>query len=144
MTLFIIRASVLPCIDFSCCPGLSHSVVSESDCNPMDCSLSRLLCPWGFSRQECWSGLLSPPPGDRSNLGIEPRSPTLQIDSLPSQPPERPKYTGVGRLSLLQGSSCHRNRTGVSCMAGRSSTREQHCLYSTTVRGFSGFIISYS
>ena len=37
----------------------------------------------GFSRQEYWSGLTSPPPGDLPNPGIEPRSPALQVDSLP-------------------------------------------------------------
>ena len=31
-------------------------------CNPMDYSLTRLLCPWGFSRQEYWSGLAFPSP----------------------------------------------------------------------------------
>ena len=36
---------------------------------------ARLLCPWGFSRQEDWSGLPCPPPGDRPNPEIEPRSP---------------------------------------------------------------------
>ena len=36
----------------------------------------------GFSRQENWSGLLCPPSGDLSNLGIEPASPALQADSL--------------------------------------------------------------
>ena len=36
----------------------------------------------GFSRQECWSGLPFPPPGDRPNPGIEPESPTWHIDSL--------------------------------------------------------------
>ena len=41
----------------------------------------------GFSRQEHWSGLPCPPPGDLPNPGIEPRSPTLQADSLPSEPP---------------------------------------------------------
>ena len=41
----------------------------------------------GFSRQEYWSGLLWPPPGDVPNPGIEPRSPTSQADSLPSEPP---------------------------------------------------------
>ena len=40
-----------------------------------------------FSRQEYWSGLSFPSPGDLPNLGIEPRSPTLQADSLPSEPP---------------------------------------------------------
>ena len=39
----------------------------------------------GFSRQEWWSGLPFPPPGDLSNLGIQPRSPSLQADSLPKQ-----------------------------------------------------------
>ena len=42
------------------------------------------------------------PPGDLPNLGIEPRSPTLQVDSLPFEPPGKPMNTGVGSLSLLQ------------------------------------------
>ena len=63
----------------------------------------RFLCPCGFSRQEYWSGLPCPPPGDLPNPGIEPRSPTLQADSSPSEPPGKPQNTGVGRLSLLQG-----------------------------------------
>ena len=37
----------------------------------------------GFSRQEYWSGLLFPSPGDLPNPGIEPGSPALQVDSLP-------------------------------------------------------------
>ena len=41
---------------------------------------TRLLCPWGFSRQEYWSGLPCPPPGDLPNPGIEPGSPALQVD----------------------------------------------------------------
>ena len=56
-----------------------------------------------FSRQEYWSGLPSPPPGDPPNPGIKPRSPTLQADSLPSEPPGKPVNTGVGSHSLLQG-----------------------------------------
>ena len=40
-----------------------------------------------FSRQEYWSGLPFPSPGDLSNPGIEPRSPTLQADALTSEPP---------------------------------------------------------
>ena len=43
--------------------------------------------PWGFSRQEYWSGLPCPPPGDLPNPGIEPRSPALQVDSLLSESP---------------------------------------------------------
>ena len=37
----------------------------------------------GFSRQECWSGLSFPSPGDRPDSGVKPRSPALQADSLP-------------------------------------------------------------
>ena len=63
---------------------------------------ARLFCPWVFTRPECWSGLPWPPPGD-PDPGIEPRSATLQVDSLPSEPPGKPKNPGVGSLSLLQG-----------------------------------------
>ena len=56
----------------------------------------------GFSRQEYWSGLLCPPPGDLPNPGIEPRFPALQADSLPPEPPGKTKNIGVGSLSLLQ------------------------------------------
>ena len=41
----------------------------------------------GFSRQECWSGLPFPSPGDLPNPGIEPGSPTLQADALLSELP---------------------------------------------------------
>ena len=44
----------------------------------------------GFSRQEYQSGLPFPSPGDLPNPGIEPRSPTLQADALPSEPPGKP------------------------------------------------------
>ena len=40
----------------------------------------------GFSRQEYWSGLPFPSPGDLPDPGIEPRSPTLQADALTSEP----------------------------------------------------------
>ena len=43
--------------------------------------------PWGFSRQEYWNGLPCPPPGYLPNPRIKPRSPALQVDSLPSEPP---------------------------------------------------------
>ena len=44
----------------------------------------------GFSRQEYWSGLPFPSPGDRPDPGIEPGSPTLKADALPSEPPGKP------------------------------------------------------
>ena len=43
-----------------------------------------------FSRQEYWSGLPFPSPGNLPNPGIEPRSPTLQADTLTSEPPGKP------------------------------------------------------
>ena len=56
----------------------------------------------GFSRQEPWNGLPCFPPGGLPNPRIEPRSPTLQADSLPAEPQGKPKNTGVDSLSLLQ------------------------------------------
>ena len=63
----------------------SHSVVSDS------ATLWTVACQTpltiGFSRQECWSGLPFPSPGDLSDPGIKPESPSLQADSLPSESP---------------------------------------------------------
>ena len=42
----------------------------------------------GFSRQEYWSGLSFPSPGDLPDPGIEPRSPALEADALTSEPAE--------------------------------------------------------
>ena len=47
----------------------------------------------GFSRQEYWSGLPCPPPGDLPNPGIEPKSPALQVGSLPLSHQGSPEYT---------------------------------------------------
>ena len=49
------------------------------------------------------TGVGSLPPGDLPNPGMEPRCPALQVDSLPTESPEKPKDTGVDSLSLLQG-----------------------------------------
>ena len=45
----------------------------------------------GFSRQEYWSGLPFPSPGDLPDPGIKPGSPTLEADALTSEPPGKPK-----------------------------------------------------
>ena len=50
-------------------------------CDPTDCSQPSASVPWGFSRQEYWSGLPCPPPGDLPNPGIELRSHALQVES---------------------------------------------------------------
>ena len=54
----------------------------------------------GFCGQEYWSGLPCSPPGNLPNPGIEPKSPTLQVDSLPTEPLGKSKNTEVGGLSL--------------------------------------------
>ena len=59
--------------------------------------------PMGFSRQEYCSGLPCPPLGDLPDPGIEPSSSTLQVNSLLSELPGKPKNTGLGSLSPLWG-----------------------------------------
>ena len=49
----------------------------------------------GFSRQEYWSGLPFPSPGDLPDPGIEPGSPTLAADALTSEPPGKLKYIHI-------------------------------------------------
>ena len=54
------------------------------DCSPPGSSVHGIL------RQEYWSGLPFPSPGDLADPGIEPRSPALQADALTSEPPGKP------------------------------------------------------
>ena len=52
------------------------------------CTVAHQASPsMGFSRQEYWSGLPFPSPGDLPHPGIEPRSPALQGDALSAEPP---------------------------------------------------------
>ena len=63
-------------------------------------SCPTLVTPWTiacqsplfmeFPRQEYWTRFRFPSPGDLSDPGIKPRSPTLQADSLPTEPPGKP------------------------------------------------------
>ena len=69
---------------------VSCSVVSES-VTPWTVACQASL-PMGFCRQEYWSGLPFSSAGDLPNPVIEPGSPTLQADSLPSEPPGKPSY----------------------------------------------------
>ena len=59
----------------------------------------------GFSRQECWSGLPFPSPGDLPDPGLEPGSRTLQADTLPSEPPGKLLYTGCGKQQIFSSHS---------------------------------------
>ena len=72
-------------------------------CDPMDCSLPGSSARGDSPTKSTRVGYQCPPPGDCPNPEIELRSLSLQADSLPSEPPGKPKNTGVGSLSLLQG-----------------------------------------
>ena len=76
--------------------GESHLVVSGSQ-RPHG-----LIQSMKFSRAEYWSGQPFPSLGDLPNPEMEPRAPTLQVDSLPDEPQRKTKNTGVGSLSLFQ------------------------------------------
>ena len=90
----------------------SHSVVSDS------------LRPHGlyksmeFSKPEYWSGQSFSSSEDLPNPGIKPRSLALHADSLPAEPPGKPKNTGVGSLCLLQGIFLTQELNWISCSAG--------------------------
>ena len=67
------------------------------------------------------------------NPGIKPRSPAMQVDSLPSELPRKPKNTGMGSLSILQGNfptqesnwgHLHCNVLFTSELAEKVSTKE--------------------
>ena len=73
--------------------GVAYSCLVAELCpilfNPMGCGPPGSFS-MGFSRQEYWSGLPFPSPGNLPDSGIKPRSPALQADSLPSEPLGKP------------------------------------------------------
>ena len=68
---------------------VSHSLVSDSGI-PWTVACQALLS-MKFSRQEYWSGLPFPSPGDLPDPGVKPQAPAFQSDSLLSEPPGKPK-----------------------------------------------------
>ena len=66
-----------------------------------------------FSRQEYWNGLPFPSPGDLPNPGIEPRSPTLQADTLPSESPGKPWYVYFTTIKKGLKNKKHRERSAL-------------------------------
>ena len=68
----------------------SQSQSSPTVCDPMGWSQPGPLSV-GFSRQECWNGLPCPPQGNLPDLGIEPGSPAMQADSLPTKQLGKPQ-----------------------------------------------------
>ena len=71
-------------------------------CNPIGCSPPGPSVLGDFPGKNA-GGVAMPSSRGSSNPGTDHRSPTLQADSLPAEPPGKPKNTGVGSLSLLQG-----------------------------------------
>ena len=65
-------------------------------CDRVDCTVRGIL------RARILQCLPFPSPGDLLNPGLHPRSPTLEVDSLPAEPPGKPENTGAGSLSLLK------------------------------------------
>ena len=82
-----------------------------------------------FSKQEYWSGLPFPSPGDLPNPGIESRSPTLQADSLLTEPPGNPlnalgvPLNSLGALKHISNShSPDRNDHQSTCTSLRKTS----------------------
>ena len=96
------------------CAELCLSTQSCLTLQPHGLQPARLLCPWGFSRQEHWSGLPCSP-GDLPNPGIEPRSPALQADSLPAELPGEPiqLHILVQRLTFVKFRFMHVTANGI-------------------------------
>ena len=59
-----------------------------------------------FSRQEYWSKLLFPSPGDLPNSGIKPRFPTLQAGSLPTEPQGKPRQRTLSFFQIAPAQHC--------------------------------------
>ena len=88
-----LKCCAVPCLVTQSCGTL---------CNLMDCSLPESSVH-GDSPGKSTRGVAIPFSRGSSQPRVKPRSPTLQADSLLSEPPAKPKNSGEGSLSLLQG-----------------------------------------
>ena len=107
------------------CPTLS---------DPMDCSLPGSSIR-GISRQEYWSGVPFPSPGDLPNPWVEPGSPALQADALPSEPPGKCICTTVG-VSLVAQTVKHlpaMQETQVQSLGGEDPLEKEMATHSSTL-----------
>ena len=96
----------------------------------------------GFSRQEYWSGLPSPSPGDLPNPGIEPGSPTLQAEALTSEPPGKliTVYTAMYLITVkgLTDPLPQSKITGLELTIERSYQSHSHNIHLKISRLFRG------
>ena len=101
---------------------------------------TRILCPGlgqpnqGFSRQEYWSGLPFPFPGDHPGPGIKPRSLSLQADSVPSEPPGKPFKSKVNtKLSKTKEEMGPNFRPGLLRFGKASKIIRNRCVLTTCI-----------
>ena len=100
---------------------------------PWTAACQALLKSMGFSRQEYWSGLSFPSPGHLPNPGIKPRSPALQIDSLPSEPPGKHGITQFSSVQSLSRVQLFATPWTVACQASLPITNSQSLLNSMSI-----------
>ena len=98
-------------------------------CYPMDCVAWPAPPGMAFSRQEYWSGLPFPSPGDLSYPGIEPRAPASQADSFSTKPRQHSNRWASGLLT------CHAACIFISSYLSKNViiSRLQMCSYALTV-----------
>ena len=101
------KGNAKECSNYCTIALISHASKSENKneiCSVVSDSLQPhgLYSPWNSPGQNTGVGSLSLLQGNLPSPGIEPRSPTFQVNSLPAEPQVKPKNTGVGSLSLLQ------------------------------------------
>ena len=97
---------------------------------------ARLLCPWGFYRQEYWTRLPCPPPGDLPDWGIKAASPALQADSLTTEPPGKPN------LSLYSSQFCKWEQMILMQVRAKNPTRQLAVTHSSNSSQFTEVTLS--
>ena len=134
-----------------CTWSLSHVwlFANSMDCNPPRSSLhgdsprvrilepAKLLCPWGFSRQEYWNGLPSPPPGDLPDPGISQGFSTAGR-FFTAEPPGKPimSYTHTQKATSVYCSFSPRPDGTVSCLTYSSLQPFQFCFWLENIPSF--------
>ena len=102
---------------------MSRSVRSNSFATPWTVAHQAPPLPLGFLRQEHWSGLSFPSPGDLSHSGIEPASPALTDRFFTTKLPEKPLWNDIQSL-ISRNYPCSSRRSGQS---GKSVSRRVWC-----------------